>query len=361
VWAGIESLGPSDGRVALYLADHEPLLAQPARALEGALYEKIREVLEGRGAVFFADLARTVGGFPGALADALWDLVWSGEVTNDTMEPLRSWMGARRQRDRPAPARRLAPRIVRTGPPGTEGRWSLRASRWSAQPEVSETEKRTALAWALLSRYGVLTREVAQAEGLAGGFSAVYEVLKAMEEAGRIRRGYFVAGRGATQFALPGADDRLRASREPEEEARSRVHVLAATDPANPYGASLAWPAHPTGKLAQRAAAARVVMRDGALIGWLARREEQMLTFLAKDAPDLEAARADLAGALASLVDSGARRALLITTIDGEPAARSALAPAMLAAGFSRRSEALFRGARGREESASPLTHARAE
>jgi ATP-dependent Lhr-like helicase len=234
----------------------------------------------------------------------------------------------------------------------------LRSSRWTAHPESTETEKRTALARSLLERYGVVTREVAQAEGLAGGFSVVYEVLKAMEEAGRIRRGYFVAGRGATQFALPGADDRLRSSREHPEVSpgvsgvcpASRVHVLATTDPANPYGASLAWPAHPTGKLPQRAAATRVVIRDGVLIGWLARREEQLLTFLANDAPDLEAARADLATALASLVDSGARRTLLITAIDGERAAGSALAPAMLAAGFSRRSNALFHG-RVREES----------
>jgi ATP-dependent Lhr-like helicase len=206
----------------------------------------------------------------------------------------------------------------------------------------------------------VVTREVAHAEGLVGGFSAVYEVLKAMEEAGRIRRGYFVAGRGATQFALPGADDRLRACREREEGA-SRVHVLAATDPANPYGASLAWPAHPSGKVPQRAAGARVVIREGALVAWLARREEQLLTFLEQDAPDLEAARADLAGALASLVDSGARRTLLVTTVDGERAMASALAPAMLAAGFTRRSDALFRAARAREERHSAAFHAHAE
>jgi ATP-dependent Lhr-like helicase len=344
VWAGVESLGPSDGRIALYLADHEPLLALVTTPVGGELHEKIRTVLSRRGAVFFAELVRTISGFPGALLDALWDMVWSGEVTNDTLEPLRSWMNARHQRTRPPPTRRLA---ARSTPPGTEGRWSLRASRWTAHESSPPADPqggdaRVLLARVLLERYGVVTREVAHAESLAGGFSAVYDVLKAMEEAGRIRRGYFVAGRGATQFALPGADDRLRASRQ-RSGSEARVHVLAATDPANPYGASLAWPVHPRGKLPQRAAAARVILRDGALVGWFGRREEQVLTFIAADSPDVEATRADLAVALASLVDSGARRALLLTTIDGERAFASPLAPALIAAGFTRRSDALFR------------------
>src|SRR5262249_43424115 len=122
------------------------------------------------------------------------------------------------------------------------------------------------------------------AEGIEGGFSAVYEVLKAMEDAGRVRRGYFLGGRGATQFALPGAEDRLRALRDPSGDAR-RTIVLAATDPANPYGASLPWPgARPQEADAearpQRAAGAVVVLHDGALLGWLARSGESLVTFI---------------------------------------------------------------------------------
>src|SRR6185436_11174826 len=134
---------------------------------------------------------------------------------------------------------------------------------------ASETQRRAALARSLLERYGVLTREAVHAEGIIGGFSAVYEVLKAMEEAGRVRRGYFVAGLGATQFALPGADDRLRALRDRSEAPFTTV--LAATDPANPYGAALAWPERPAEDGAasarpQRAAGASVVLVDGALV-----------------------------------------------------------------------------------------------
>ena len=125
----------------------------------------------------------------------------------------------------------------RAGPPGSEGRWS-RVGRGRRVP--SETERRTALTRALLERHGVLTREAVHAEGGSGGFSAVYGVLKAMEDAAKVRRGYFVAGLGATQFALPGADDRLRGAREAPAEARTLI--LAAMDPANPYGAALAWP-----------------------------------------------------------------------------------------------------------------------
>ena len=133
VWAGLESLGSSDGRVALYLADHEPLLARAATPVDTPLAAAIREVLARRGAVFFADVARAVGGFPNDVLDALWQMVWAGEVTNDTLEPLRSRARAlaseaqRRQHPRHA-------RAPRTGPPGSEGRWSLRASRWGDMP-----------------------------------------------------------------------------------------------------------------------------------------------------------------------------------------------------------------------------------
>ena len=145
---------------------------------------------------------------------------------------------------------------MRLGPPGSEGRWSLVADLAAA--EVSPTERLHALAGALLQRYGVLTREDAVAEGVPGGFAALYPVLRAMEEAGKIRRGYFVDGLGASQFALPGAVDRLRGVRHGEH----RVVALAATDPANPYGVAIPWPAS-AGRTA-RVAGAFVVLNGGA-------------------------------------------------------------------------------------------------
>ena len=239
VWRGLEPLGPADGRVALYLADRAALLAPRPSETEGELAARIRALLRERGALFFPDLAAETGAFAGDLVEALWDLVWAGEVTNDTLAPLRSLLrgssakSARRVRGSAFRSRRL-------GPPGSEGRWALVPR--SARKPPSETERRAALVRALLDRHGVVTREAVAAEGIVGGFASVYPVFKAMEEAGQVRRGYFVAGLGATQFALPGAEDRLRGQREAPEPDAAQTLVLAATDPANPYGAALAWP-----------------------------------------------------------------------------------------------------------------------
>jgi ATP-dependent Lhr-like helicase len=311
--------------------------------------EVVRELLSRRGAVFFADVARAVGGFPNDVLETLWKMVWAGEVTNDTLEPLRSRaQAAASETRRPHPRH---PRAPRTGPAGSEGRWSLRASRWPAP--VLDTDRRAALAGAMLDRYGVVTRECAHAEGVAGGFSAVYDVLKALEDRGRVRRGYFVEGRGGAQFALPGADDRLRSHRAADVDAAPLV--LAATDPANAYGALLEWPASQTDSRPQRAAGALVVLRDGELLGWLGRGDHPLLTFL----PEEEPARSDdaraLARALAERVDSGGLRALLIATIDGAEAERSPLAPCFLGAGFSATAQGLMRRgrhARGAETTA---------
>src|SRR5439155_15149131 len=206
-------------------------------------------------------------------------------------------------------------------------------------------------------RYGVLAREAVHAEGIEGGFSAVYDVLKAMEDGGRVRRGYFLAGRGATQFALPGADDRLRSLRAPSD--APRTFLLAATDPANPYGATLPWPASGNGngdgesdetRRPQRAAGALVILHDGALVGWLGRSGESLLTFTGPAQRD-EAARlasaAALANALASMVETGDRRALLVTTIDGAPASKSDLGPALADAGFTPSAEGWLRRRKG--------------
>ncbi len=331
-WAGLEPIGASDGRVALFLAEDEPLLAPPPRRAEGEVAARVRTLLEARGAIFFAEIARSVGGFPGDVLAALWSLVWAGEATNDTLEPLRSLSAASAERARPGGRTRV--HGSRGALAGSEGRWSLRTTRLGTMP--SETERRAALARALLGRYGVLTREAAQAEGLEGGFSAVYEVLKAMEESGRARRGYFIAGRGATQFAVPGADDRLRAAREPGESART--FVLAATDPANPYGAALPWPARDAAsdeaRGPQRAAGASVILVDGALAGWLSRAGDALLTFLPEEAARRAAVAASLARALADMVDGGERRGMLLAQIDGESAGGSAMGEALREVGF---------------------------
>jgi ATP-dependent Lhr-like helicase len=329
VWTGIERLGQNDGRIAFYPVEDETLLARPATLVPGSSAEAIRNVLGRRGAVFFADIARDVGGFPADVLDALWEMVWAGEVTNDTIEPLRSRM-------RPAPRSnsRRHIRAPRGALPGTEGRWSLRASRGSAGPDhaAHETDRRMALARALLDRYGVVTREAAHAEDVVGGFAAVYELLKELENKGRVRRGYFVEGRGGAQFAVPGADDRLRAGR--DESDAGAVIILAATDPANAWGALLEWPQGFGDSRPQRAAGARVLLRDGALLGWLGRGEHPLLTFLS-DEPGARATQAQaLATALGSLVDGKRRRALLISTVDGNEASQSPLVPHFVRAGF---------------------------
>jgi ATP-dependent Lhr-like helicase len=205
---------------------------------------------------------------------------------------------------------------MRLGPPGSEGRWSLVADLASA--EVSVTKRAHGLAGALLQRHGVLTREATLAEGGPGGFAALYPVLRAMEESGKIRRGYFVEGLGASQFALPGAVDRLRGMRD----SQSAPVALAATDPASPYGVSVAWP--PSAGRTARAAGAYVVLDDGELRLYLERGGRSLLTFGGVD-------RRHLAG-LARVATRAGK--VEVTTIDGEPAAGSSLEPAMREVGF---------------------------
>jgi ATP-dependent Lhr-like helicase len=218
-------------------------------------------------------------------------------------------------------------------PPSAEGRWSLGADRAGAQ--VTPTEWSTALAQQLLARYGVLTREVAAAEGIFGGFSAVYDVLKAMEDAGRVRRGYFVSGVGATQFALPAALELMRAQREPTQAAETVV--LAATDPANPYGTMLKWPTRADGEAdagrgPTRSVGALVVIVDGMLAAYISRGARQLLVFLPEDEP----LRSTIGKALAAqLADLAARGGLLVSDIHGVPAAEHPFAPFLIEAGFN--------------------------
>ncbi|MDB5212735.1 MAG: putative ATP-dependent helicase lhr, partial [Myxococcaceae bacterium] len=351
VWAGLEPIGAQDGRIALYRADREPLLARHqanADAIPSTqLHATLRELFEKRGALFFAEIKRSVQTYPAELLAALWDLVWAGELTNDTLEPLRTLgtRSERRGRDARGP---LGPRSGNRGPAGSEGRWSLRRSRWERLP--SSTERATAIARAMLERYGIVLREAAQAEGLPGGFANVYDVYRALEDQGRVRRGYFVAERGATQFALPGAEERLRTKRPDDEEARTLV--IGATDPANPWGSLLPWPrengADAPARSPQRVPGARVIMHDGRLLAWLGRGGTSMVTFLPKDEPDASHAGKALGEALVGIARRRTRIAMLVT-IDGMPALESPVAKLLEEHGFAgRRGALVFIPARGR-------------
>ena len=257
--------------------------------------------------------------------------MWAGEVTNDTLAPLRSYLRGAPKDDRRIPHLGRPFRSRRVGPPGSEGRWSL-----LPEPGGTPTERAAALAQTLLARHGVVTREAVHAEDIAGGFAAVYPVLKAMEDAGRARRGYFVEGFGGAQFAVPGAEERLRSFREGGGGRDEPLTlVLAATDPANPYGATLPWPRADGEGRAQRAAGAQVVLHDGALIGWLGRGEHNLHTFLPAEEPAKSHAARALAHALAAQVDEGRRKALLIARVDGDDVDASALSPSLKEAGFT--------------------------
>jgi len=325
----------------LYRPGRELLL--PGGALDGAtrpeseLHEAIREHLATRGASFFRALqvgTARAAGTEREVLDGLWDLVWAGEVTNDTFAPLRALRWKRPSRSQ---GRGRMGRLTSLGPPEAAGRWSLVGSGlWDAAgPPLSPTERLHQLALALLDRHGVLVRESVMAEGVEGGFSAVYPMLRALEEAGRIRRGYFVAGLGAAQFALAGALDRLRAVREPASARGDKpaVHLLAAADPANPYGAAVPWPrrGEDDRRPFQRAAGASVVLVDGVATLYLDRGGSSLQTLPAFDDPDVASAAI---GALRSLLAEGRLRELVISRVDGEPVGRSPWYDTLLKAGF---------------------------
>ncbi len=328
VWLGRGSLGRDDGRVALYRRDRVDLLASAGASEERPsepMHHAIREHLKRRGASFFPQLRASVleARTDDALLDAMWDLVWAGEVTNDTFAALRALSLPRsRSKSTPRPGR-----LIALGPPRAAGRWSLVADL--VGEERTPTERGHALAVSLLERHGVVTREAVASEGIAGGYASVYPVLRAMEESGRARRGYFVAGLGAAQFALPGSVDRLRAVREDEPSVR----VLAATDPAQPYGAALPWPRGTDDERLplQRAAGAHVVLVDGQAVLYLERGGRGLLRLPA--AADVALAARAVA-ALPSLVTSGPMRELRLERIDRAPVGESPLAESLREAGF---------------------------
>jgi len=349
-WAGVEPIGEHDGRIALFLADKLPLLAQQRPQTEPLTEreEKLLAVLESTGASFFDPLHQAIGGgYPGETIDALWSLVWRGLITNDSLHALRAYI------QRPESAR--TPRRLQTGavfrsrrttPPNAQGRWALLPVAPETPSKVTRTECSHALALQLLARYGILTREAVAAENIPGGFSAVYDVLKALEESGRIRRGYFVAGLGATQFALPAAVDLLRQLRTEPPAEKPEFVQLAAADPANPYGSVLRWPDLPVTdddsetapRILTRAAYAEVILRNGQLVAWLRRNNPNLLVFLPADEPE----RSQVAAGLAHfLCDRGQERmhlhrhqGVLITTLNGQPVAAHFMARFLMDAGF---------------------------
>ena len=330
VWLGLDSLGAADGRLALYLRDAVPLLHPGCVGFDHQGWSEpthpgLLGALEQGGAQFWPGLyAAAGGGDEQAVLAALWDLVWAGLVTNDTLAPIRALVGTGR-RTRPSP-RRPGRGIGRAGPASATGRWSLTAPLLAPQPP--DAERAVAVASQLLLRHGVLTRGALAAEQVTGGWAAAYQTLKAMEESGRVRRGYFVEGLGGAQFALPGAVDRLRA---PAGDDAAPV-VLAATDPANPYGASLPWPERPraAGHTPRRVAGAHVVLRAGLPVVFVEKGGRSVLTF-----SDDEEILAEAAAAMAGLVAGGRLRSLRITRIDGEPLDHQPLVGGLRAAGFS--------------------------
>jgi ATP-dependent Lhr-like helicase len=280
-WVGHASLPGNDGWVSLHLGDQAPLtLPLPETEPAGELQRAVLEALTPGGAWFFRQLQATTGGSDRDLAEALWELVWAGRVTNDTFAPLRALSGSgggtHRSR-RATPRARPSRSTVRSAPPTTTGRWAL-------LPEVDPDPTRRAHATAerMLERYGVVTRGAVMSERTTGGFAAVYKVLSAFEDSGRCRRGYFVEGLGAAQFGTAGAIDRLRTFTEVgDDQAKPTAVTLAATDPANPFGAALPWPERETsgGHRPGRKAGALVVLVDGALTLYVERGGRTLLTW----------------------------------------------------------------------------------
>jgi ATP-dependent helicase Lhr and Lhr-like helicase len=416
VWSGAGGLPGGDGWLVLAPADAAPLLlGEPAEITMTPLHDAVLAALGGGGALFFRALADRVaaqlrgdgesaaalGLTDQTLAAAIWDLVWAGRLTNDTLAPLRTVLGTGRpvadagpgpgSGGAVSPAARAAaeragdgaamaradlngrtspdapglpgaarpgrngqgsrggrngraglpggpgiiglrrPRLSRAalpsrnGPPTVSGRWSL-----LPQPEPDRTRRLHALAGTLLDRHGVLIRGAVAAERVTGGFGALYPVLRAMEEAGQCRRGYFVEGLGAAQFALPGAVDRMRAMADGQD---GSIVVLAAADPANAYGSSLPWPARPDetpgGHRPGRKAGALVVLADGELVLYVERGGKTLLSWTSD--PDL---LDPAAAALADAVRKGALGRLTVERADGGGVYDSPLAQALEQAGF---------------------------
>jgi len=371
LWSGGGTLPGNDGWVRLHLADTAATtLAEAAGDETTELQRDVLGALAGGGAYFFRQLGQAVGSTDdAALTTALWDLVWDGQITNDTFAPLRAMLGGKARstsapRTRAYRGRRRPTLPTQSGPPSVGGRWSLLPL---AEPDA--TVRAAATAEQLLERYGVVTRGAVQVEGVRGGFAGVYRVLSRFEESGRARRGYFVDGLGAAQFATGPTVDRLRTYAQDldEEERRNpdrerQALTLAATDPANPFGAALPWPtddagdadasgdagsattggaatgstgtAATTGTTGRghrpgRKAGALVVLVDGRLAVYVERGGKSVLTFTT-DPADLAAA----ATSIAATVRSGLGK-LAVERVDGAFVLEAPLGDALRTAGFT--------------------------
>jgi ATP-dependent Lhr-like helicase len=330
VWVGAGPLGRHSGRVAIYFREDAPVLGSPpgAKGLPDAgspAHAAVRERLAA-GACFFTDLLIDVELAPEELQEALWDLVWAGDATNDAFAPLRAPRLTLARAQRSLASRNRAGRFASRRRAGTaaqvQGRWSLTEPLFRGAPD--HATRRRALAELLLERYGVLTREQVLAEGIAGGFSAIYPELTQLETLGIARRGYFIEGLGGAQFALPGAVERLRSL--PDGDVKPVV--LAAVDPAQPYGAALAWPS--TERRPARVAGAYVVLAGGDPILYLERGGRGMQTLVSPE-------DRRVANALESLVEEvrrGRIKRLALEKVDGRPPMSSPLAPLLVSVGF---------------------------
>ena len=342
-WSGAGQIGGGDGWIAFHSADSAPLtLAAPVEIEFTDTHRAILENLGGGGAYFFRQLADNPSE---ELKQALWELIWAGWVTGDTFAPVRAMLfGTRRSTGRRgSPAhrqRQRPPRLSRYSVAHAQARSSdpTVAGRWSALPdaEPESTVRAHFSAEMLLNRHGVLTRGAVAAEGVPGGFAMLYKVLTAFEDAGKCQRGYFVESLGGAQFAVASTVDRLRSYLDSVDPERREYHavVLAAADPANPYGAALPWPGQGPG----RKAGALVAIVDGELVWFLERGGRTLLSFT----DDAEAHIA-AAAALADLVGAGRVQSFLVEKVNGvavlEPGAdgeRAAVQDALVGAGFKR-------------------------
>ena len=338
VWIGAGALGRNSGRVVLYFREDLGLLGPPAQkggagpATDSPSHDAVRARLAA-GACFFTDLLVDVDLAPEELQDALWDLAWAGEATNDAFAPLRAprLTLARAQRERTrttARAGRFASRRRGAGASAqVQGRWSLTEPLFRGQ--VDPAARRRAVAELMLERCGILTREQVRAEGIAGGFTAIYPELSQLETLGIARRGYFVEGLGGAQFALPGAVERLRAQSDDEAPI-----VLAAVDPAQPYGAALAWPERSgradDARRPMRVAGAYVVLAGGEPILYLERGGRALQTLVGADDARIEPAL----HALIDYVRAGRIKRVALEKVDGVAAIESPLGPALVTLGF---------------------------
>ncbi len=371
VWAGAGALPGKDGWVTLHLAETAPLLLHTPHPFEaGPLHQAVLDALAGGYGLFFRQIAEQVRAAghefqDPQLAEAVWDLAWSGRLTGDTLAPLRALLGSGRTAGSTAHrAKRTVPRgrygglagrtgrptASRGGPPTVAGRWSLLPER-----EAEPTHRAHALAHTLLDRHGVVTRGAVAAEGVEGGFSAAYRVLAAFEETGQARRGYVVEGLGAAQFAMDGAVDRLRAVSTARDRAADpapgpvfdgrpgpspRAVVLAAADPANAYGAALPWPDPPAdaGHRPGRKAGSLVVLVDGALTLYMERGGKTLLAWPSgaaeADSPEDDGRLRTAVEALAGSARAGALGSVTVERINGGAALSSAVGRVLEAAGF---------------------------